>query len=220
MPMVGTKRVYAGKSSYQSKRRKPTLSNQVSLLQKQLARQRNVGHIDAVDSDANANTTADIFLVSGVAQGTDADERLGNSITLMGVEYRIAMFPGSTQTTNQTATAIIVLDHNPNGGTFSATDLLVSASPRQFPNWENKQRFKILKRVTMTVGDVTDSTGLYPISHGFIPLRNVTSTFTGTAGAAANLVTNAIFVFVIGDAATDDSAKPRVQVDTRVTFNQ
>jgi len=220
MPMVGTKRVYAGKPTYKSKKRKGTsLKTEVFRLKKQLNAQKNIGHVDLF-LESNANGTADISLLNGVAQGTDEDERLSNSITMKALEYRCAMFPGSTQSTNQTSTVLFVLDRNPNGALAGATDILEAASPRSMTNWENKARFKILKRITQVIGDTTDSTGLYPVAKGYINLSEMPVTYTGTAGAIANLVTNALLCLRIGEGASDNSTSTRVQVDTRFTFNQ
>jgi len=220
MSMVGTKRIYAGRPTYKAKKRKGTsLKTEVFRLKKQLNAQKNVGHVDLF-LESNANGTADISLLNGIAQGTDDDERLSNAVTMKALEYRCAIFPGSTQSTNLTTTVIFLVDTNPNGALATTTDILEAASPRSMTAWENKARFKILKRITQVVGDTTDSTGLYPVANGYIKLNEMPATFTGTAGAIANFVTNALLVLVIGEGASDNSTSARVQIDTRLTFNQ
>lgn len=220
MAMIGTKRVYAGKRNYQSKKGKGTsLRTEVFRLKKQIAAQRNLGRVDVIAQQDVADTSGEITLLNGIAEGTNDDERLGNQITMRSIRYMVHAAPDSAQVTWQKAAWYLIYDRQPNGAIPVVADVLSTDSSDAFPAWDNKQRFQILKKELFLVAPFDEGGPPSNIREGYIKLNHVTR-FDGVGANIGDMTTGSLFSLGVGNTAAGSNANPVMFFSTRIVFDQ
>lgn len=98
---------------------------------------------------------------------------------------------------------MLVVDHQPNGGTFNVTDYLTTATSLSLPNPNEFQRFTTVARYDLTiVGNASSGpASLFPTCIEQIPCNIPTFYNAGNAGSIADIQSNAFYLFEVGNGA-------------------
>lgn len=214
------KRIYGGPGKAVSKRAKPSISTELLRLKRQVAASVNVGHLD-YNVVVEAHTSGVFTTLSGIAQGTDADDRISDKIQLLGLEYKMSVTPDGSQSANQNIEVYLYLDRSPNGAVPTLTDFLQSATSLSYPKWENKDRFKILKKFYMVAPTYSlfNGNGGANVKTGYIKIGQQAQ-YTGSSNGISAIGTNAVGFLAVGDTANGALTNPFVSMATRLTYTQ
>jgi len=150
------------------------------------------------NNSPDPSTTATITLLNGMAPGTSALTRNGQKIKCVSLTLNaFTTIAAAAQAT--LVRCMLVLDKQPNGATFSTTDLLATNSVTSVRNIGNARRFVVLydRRFSLSVNGPAQAN----ISV-FRKLSFHTEYNTGTAGTIADIQTNALFLFLQSSEAT------------------
>lgn len=145
-----------------------------------------------------------IVLLNGIGQGDDNLTREGNRIRVSSIEMRFAC-----TTTNLTSVPTffymaLVLDRQPNGATFSTSDLYDDISGAQdrliaLRNNRNLERFKVLWRGDYIIGKYENQGVCQVMDHTYVDLSKLPDIdanvrYTGSSAAIAGLSRNAYYL--------------------------
>lgn len=152
------------------------------------------------------DTSPQLTLLNGMAQGTTASTRIGRRINIKSIQWQ---FNCSTSTlTNWTANRyMIVLDTQANAATPAFTEVYDTADPACLRNISNMPRFKVLydsKQFTM-IGNLSTSPGNDGIAKcfdGYLKVNIPVQYNAGTAGTVADIQTNALYFIAVGNSAS------------------
>lgn len=172
----------------------------------------------AQDTLINYTTTntGDVQLLNGIANGFSFFNRVGSQVSNTRCEYRYAL----DNTLNDVAAITkiaFVWDSQPDGTLPAYTDIFQDStgfsdytSPE---NWGNGHRFTILQEfyVNLNMGEVLTFADMDELS-----LRGLVSTYTGSAGAMANVTSGALYHVTCSDKAVGSS--PTFRQTSRVYF--
>jgi len=175
-------------------------------------------NVDATFSGA-FSTTMTQLLLNGLVPGTSATTRIGRKVTLRRLDFILNLANAPT-TTNDHVALLFVVDRQPNGGNFNATDLLSSATSLSLPNPNEFERFRTIARYDLSfIGSATNAGpgGVLPSLAEHLPLNIPTFFNAGTAGTIADIQTNALFVVAIGSNATG-ATNPIISGNIRVWY--
>lgn len=153
---------------------------------------------------ASFSTTGSATLLNGCFQGTTASTRIGRKLMIRRVDLVLQPSPSAT-TGLEHAAILLVVDRQPNGGTFNSTDLLTFASSLALPNPNEFERFSVVARWdTVFNGNSVGAQGpatQNPIVLEQIPVSVPTFFNAGNAGTIGDIQTNALFLYAIGNQA-------------------
>jgi len=90
---------------------------------------------------AGTNTRQSVCLV---AQGGDANQRVGRKITVKSCQIRLLVDLPTTATSGGVLRTVLVYDKQPNGALASVTDILETDNAVGLINLDNRQRFDVL----------------------------------------------------------------------------
>lgn len=187
--------------------------------------------IDNAVATYQINTGGSFTLLNGCIQGSDYSNRIGRKILNASIYIRGIVHPevpaGAATSLTQLARMIVFVDMQPNGAAPAVTDLLNSANSSSQLNLNNRDRFKILRDETYSLGATTWAAGPALVAaqsptvadvNVFKKLSVETIFNAGNAGTIADMNSGAIYMFWIGNqpagAGTDGSAI----VSTRIRF--
>lgn len=167
----------------------------------------------------NNASTADVIPLSDVTAGSSDVTRVGREIIAKGLTYRFMLTSGALQVVDQLVMIAIVLDRQPRGSAPTYAALFEDIKPFAFSNWDNRGRYRILKRWTQYVrkgelgGTLVDS-GTYKVIQGYINLKGMKIRLSNSNVSDVN----GLYLVALGDTATDDTAKPKLIGRSRLTF--
>ncbi len=95
-------------------------------------------------ASGTASTAGTVGYMSGLSQGVDVFNRIGDSIKLHSFEFCLNVTQGGALTTWDRVRVLLVRDLENGGATPAVTDILGSASISGFEQWLNRNRFKFL----------------------------------------------------------------------------
>ena len=168
-----------------------------------LIRQQELKFRDNLPGTTSTFTTTGTMLsqTALVAQGDDAVARDGRRITMK--YYHIHGYYTSGSGPASGSRVIVYLDKQPNGSSFSATDILTSTTTNadSMINFINRDRYKILWDSYAGIGTqaTSDATGSTAVSHyvnKYIPLNDTEAVYA--SNATAESLTNAVGYLVAG----------------------
>lgn len=165
-----------------------------------------------ITTTLSPSTTPTLTLLNGNTQGTGNSNRVGNSLKI-SQNYLQMTFASNAAGPLAHIKWAIVLDKQPNGVVATANDIYevgnLTVSPR---NIDKSKRFKVLCNGHVLLG--TDGTG----SKKFVECYDKMSIHTeyfGNAGTIADISTNALYLYVLGDGVSN---LPALTFYNRVRF--
>jgi hypothetical protein len=152
-----------------------------------------------LNATVNLDSTGANILVSGIAQGLDVSNRVGDSIRLQGISlnYSVAI---ATTTLVCSGRFVLIRDLENPGATPAWTDVFETTNPPITPyKYLNRKRFAILHDEAFVVQPLSFG-GI--IKHVDIPAAGHIK-YRGTTSGAASQAEGAIFLLYLGSAATN-----------------
>lgn len=143
-------------------------------------------------------STGLVVYLSGISQGTDYNNRIGNSIKSQFMNFVLQITTGNT---NNRCRVILFRDREQRQALPAITDVLESADPYAQYNHNNLNRFTILKDV-MTVTDTYHPTRLVEWSKS----DKTHIYYSGTTNGVASADENSIFLLFLSDQASGSAA--------------
>lgn len=142
-----------------------------------------------------AQTTGNLLLLNGVAQGTTAVTRLGRRITMKSIYIRINNALAATTAGASPLRYLVVYDKQANATAPGATDVVVADAIVNPNNLSNSRRFVTLMDWMPEQGLGTG--GPVACSHVFYKKINLPVEFNaGSAGTVGDIQTGSVYVFV------------------------
>lgn len=190
------------KAKYKPRRNVPKLVARVKRLEKKTSGIE----LKYRDTESGAQIPAvagAFFLLNGIAQGDDHDDRNGDSVTMSSIQLRLLAtgFPANDK--NQLR-VMIVQDKQPNEAIFTIADLLSRVATLEnigsYLNLNNVHRFRIISNTYITIDDDGQSSCV----HSIYKKLNFKTRYSGAAGNIADINTNSLYAFVIGANALGD----------------
>lgn len=174
----------------------------------------------------NCNTAGHLTHISDIDQGPAVDERLGRTCKLVRLEMRCRFMGGATQVVTLGGRIALVLDHEPRGAAAAITDIFnTSMGIMKMASQSFTHRFEVLVDKSVMLKDdwnAFTAGALSPCGHFLtfdMPLNIVVEySSADTTGAIANVIHNALYVCVGGDAGTDDTTAISCDVEWRLWF--
>lgn len=163
--------------------------------------------IDVSATGQVMNSTGNVVLLNGASRGDDIADRTGRRTKNVYVGVRARGYVTATTGTAQEHRVLLVYDRQSNGAAPAVTDILLSASPNAFYNFNNTYRFKILYDRKYTLGSAVDGQG--PSTWGIKVNRNIrldTIFNNGNAGTIADMQTGGLFLVYVGSNAAGVTA--------------
>lgn len=159
------------------------------------------------DSTGEVPATGQLALIP---QGVTESTRIGRACVVKSIQIRgnFVFQPTTAASAATTVILLVVQDTQCNGAAAAVTDVLNSANmSTALINIDNSQRFKILKRITVSMNASAGVTTAYNnvVRHVdmykkcYIPLD-----FSSTTGALTEIRSNNIFLLAGSDGASDD----------------
>lgn len=153
------------------------------------------------------STTGVFQLLNGLTQGTAVNNRVGNQVRFLELEYTgIASFNASPSIGTDQIRVVVLKDTQPNGAAPTTTELLCLTSQNScfnpdFVGNQARPRFNILANHLLCLnnpGPINTSSDVV-VSHivaGKLKL-DFTTTYTADAGTVADIQTNSLYCFCI-----------------------
>jgi hypothetical protein len=161
-----------------------------------------------LDTEVNMATdsTSGVLLLNGTTKGTNIDNRIARDFSLHSLELNILSLATAATGVDQQHRVMVVRDKQPNGAALTAAVVLSAVTVSDFPNVDNLKRFVILldKRLRL---NATGEAGSEILWRSNLNLGGVlTHCNTGNAGTIADIVTNSLYLIVIGSKAAGATA--------------
>jgi len=180
----------------------------------QRAYKNEMGYVDVASATYpldSAGAAGSVKLLNTVAQGASVNQRIGKKIVLKGLQCR-GYVQGNSNCDTTSVSYLIVYDKRPTGANPSVTDILMSADPKSMNNDANAGRFRILKRVDLTViGNDSAFANLLSETRQaadfFLDLKGLPTTYKAAAtGAIGDIEEGALYLVTVGDEAAGTGA--------------
>lgn len=168
--------------------------------------------------NSDCNTTAGITLLNDMQNGNSAITRLGNQIMIRSLEFRILHKALDATGSDQVHRFAFVIDRQPNGVVFSATDLWVAADTISLRNLDNRRRFKVLWDQSIVVNGHGEP-GSYNVIYKYIKFKKpiLVEYNSLNGGTIADIVNNAFFFIEVGNVAPGTGAG-KFNLECRLRF--
>lgn len=171
--------------------------------------------IEVDSASATFNTNGTIYSLSTIVQGTNFNERIGNSIKLQSIDVRYRIFMNTTSG-NTVVRVIIFRDLDGYGTAPTVTDVLAqgvgsTTAPLAMHDFLNRKRFSYLYDYVDTLspqGERGFATEVHIPHEGHI-------LYLGSTAAAASNGKGSLYMLVISDESTNT---PSVAFQSRVVF--
>lgn len=168
--------------------------------------------LKTIDTESYVTSTSSgvLYLLSGVAQGTDYTQRIGRKINMKSLLMRVSMNPNSGTTSNvgDFVRMLIIYDAQANGTAPAVTDVLQTANYLSPMNLNNRDRFKIIseKLVSMnpavfTSGSLTNGNAQNK-SYEIYKKIYLDEVFSNTTALIGSIASGSIYLLIIAAAAT------------------
>lgn len=165
-------------------------------------------------SSTGFGTSGVISPISRVAQGTDYDERIGNSIKMQHIEVRGRIFKNTSATTS-VMRVLLVRDLDGYGTIPTVANILeditIGSPPLTQHNFLNRKRFSYLFDELLTLNNTGDSSAVFEI---YMPHEGHIQ-YLGSTAAAASDGKGSLYMLFISDEATNT---PTFSFSSRIVF--
>lgn len=203
--MMGAPRYGAPKASSKKPRSKPKPSSLTAQLNRRGLANRETGFVDFGPQTFNHDISAGtISLIATIPQGASVQSRVGKKVLLKSLQAHGICSNGTTATYND-VTLLIVYDRRPTGSLPAITDILTQVSSFAFNNDANSGRFRILKRIDMSmIGNYSSVTGFVTESSVksmdfYLDLRGLPTVFKAAGtGAIGDIEEGALYCVSVG----------------------
>lgn len=116
-----------------------------------------VKHLDTDLGSDTLSTTCLVTPLDAVPAGNSSVTRIGRDISLKTLTYNMAVFSGVTQSLPAVVRIYVLLDRAPNGTAPTPEEIFeggvtTTATSFSLPNWDQRGRFRILKRWSWIIG--------------------------------------------------------------------
>jgi len=167
-----------------------------------------------ISAGQNYGAGGAILLLNGVAQGTDANQRIGRKVKWVSILARFVIALGPTPTSFPVRT-MLVWDKQTNAAAPAITDILVAASVVSPNNMDNRARFAVLLDWVDDVNTVNK-----PFLTRTVYLRKTMQTiFSGTANTIGSIASGSLFLVTIGyTGAVAGTTGPQTTFYTRLRY--
>jgi len=151
----------------------------------------------------NVAAAANPILLNGVAQGTDATERIGRKVTWESILIRCRLGLNTTTATNSAYRILLVVDKQANAAAPAVSDILQDTAYFVSPNnMANRARFVTLWDKK---GDLTTSGDGIIIEELFLR-KKFQTIYSGIGATVGSIASGALYLVVFGDAAANGLA--------------
>lgn len=157
-------------------------------------------YLDTIINTVVGNAAGGILL-NGLAEGSDNVNRIGRKVTMVSINVD-GMFAAnpielgvavSYPEMSDTIRISIVYDKQPNGAAATSADVWSGSGPYSKRNMDNIERFDVL----MEDRPMICQAGPNAVSHNRYLKVSLPVRYTGTAGAAANITTGSLLMFLV-----------------------
>ncbi len=164
-----------------------------------------------VSGTVNSATSWTVTPVSLVAQGTDYNTRVGDSIKVQTIHFGLGIYINAAVTTSDIVRVVLVRDAQNPGSTPSGSDIFAGNSQIAQENWLNRDRFSFVvdELVDMMATDQTAYTRFFKLPFG----KHIK--YRGTSAAAGSMAEGNFFLCYIG---TQNTNTATVKYDLRYQF--
>lgn len=189
-------------------------------LQREVAALRRLVHVPEeksldVDLNANVSNAGTLTLLSGIAQGTDVGQRVGNAIRATSITFRGRVGCNTAVTTYSVIRLILIRDTENSGSVPALADIMEatggSVGVRAPMNFINRDRFKVLWEDMITVAP---SFKYSQVVKGDLKL-NLPVKYRGTGNTVAAAAEGTLYWVWVSDEATNT---PSVALYTQLRF--
>lgn len=186
------------------------------------------GELKYTDLSAAAyvcDTTGSVTALNLLAVGDDATTRDGRQVTLKSCQVQGIVGPLTDTVISPTFVRImLVWDSQPNSGVIATiANILTASTSVANLNLDNRERFTILRDYKTTIGGMNDASGVsYTMSpmhdkiDWFVPLKGLTTTYSGTTAVIGSISHGALLLVTIGNQAAGSA--PSANLTTRVRY--
>lgn len=156
--------------------------------------------------DTAVNTTADtagsLALCNGLVPGNGASQRVGQNISIRSIELRLLSYVTPATGVDQVHCFALVVDRQANALAMTGALYLNAATIYGLRLLENRKRFKTLMDKS-TYLNATAEPGSGSYTHYYLKLKRPIQVEynTGNAGTVADIVSNSLYLYIIGSAA-------------------
>lgn len=195
-------------------RKKRTIKQRVGHLEKIVKQEKpELKYLDTVSTGIAVDSSGTLILLNGCAQGDDINTREGREIRIKSL--RIKWKPAiNASATGTIVRCILFIDKQVNASAPSVTTILKNSGALNLAQMDlaYRKRFKILydKYITMSNNSMEETVEDY-----FRKMNLVVEYNSSSAGTVADIVTNALYMLLISDQATNT---PTVVYWNRVRF--
>lgn len=162
--------------------------------------------IDA-NVDGASPATGAVFLMNGITQGTDYNQRIGRKVMLKSIfcRWTINVVPANLTLQGDVVRLMIVYDAQANGAAPAITDILQIAEFDSPMNLNNRDRFKVLHDKFHTMwantfaagaGGIINGTAIPKFSQKYIKC-NMEEIFGGTGNTIGSIQTGSLYFLTI-----------------------
>lgn len=169
-------------------------------------------------------------VLNGIAPGSSASQRIGRTIEMKSIAYRVHMASAAASVSTGKVPAncrmLLVYDGQTNGAIPATSDILDFAAVDSLLNLSNRDRFRVLKEHRWKIASQDLNLTAVPSSllfTGYIKIPKAYQKVTynaGVAGTVADIVTGGLFVIFIWDSAVSvwATASPLTFASFRVRY--
>lgn len=151
-----------------------------------------------------------MIYLSGIAQGADYFNRIGDSIKAKSLVYKMSVQVGNTNTNIR---VILFIDTECNNAAPSGSDLLQNVDVRSHLNHFNGKRFRILNDWFYNLNTVNNVNKIFKTYHKL----NQHIKFDGTGSTVAAAREGSMFLYVLSETASG-AASPVAYYDFKLNF--
>lgn len=154
-------------------------------------------------------TPAVPLLVNGVAQGTDANTRIGRKVSWDSILVRLRLVPNTTTPTNDSYRIMLVVDKQANAQAATAAQITETTAFTSPNNMGNRARFVTLwdkKGVVTTGGD----NGV--VLEELYLRKKFQTIFNGTDATIGSITSGALYLLLFGAVSLAPSAQGYVRL--------
>lgn len=156
----------------------------------------------------NMDSTGVMLLLNGLAPGSSASQRIGQKVSIRSIELKLIalVIPGTG--VDQEQRWMLLLDRQANGAAPGAlTDFLAAGNTKGLRNLANRRRFKIVLDKRYVLNNAGEP-GAQRVFNVYMKFRRplVVEYNAGVAGTIADIVTNSLYLVLIGQAAPGTTA--------------
>lgn len=153
--------------------------------------------------DIEANTSGQGFLLNGIVPGVGVNQRVGRQVLMKRLELTVQNSARGGTGVDQYHRVMVVRDRQSNGIQCTLAQVLEFLTVTSFYDVSYQFRFQILvdQRVYLP-GAVASNGRFQKIWSRDVPLNFIEQFTIGTSGAIGDIITNSIYVFVLGSAAS------------------